>query len=129
MLATRKTAFNCIGCPCAPYTVVGGTVRVVSNYTYDGKSRVTEYACGMASTSAGNRTTTQISGYTAKVNGTAVDSYSYTYDSLGNITVVNRSGNLPIYYTYDPQIFCDTASYFFDYAAFARKYLEVITSP
>jgi YD repeat-containing protein len=52
---------------------------------------------------SGNRTTTQISSYTAKVNGTAVDSYTYTYDSLGNITVINRSGNLPVCYTYDAQ--------------------------
>jgi len=50
-----------------------------------------------------NRTTSQISGYTAKVNSSAVDSYTYSYDNLGNITVINRSGNLPISYTYDAQ--------------------------
>ena len=50
-----------------------------------------------------NQTTSQISGYTAKINGTAIDSYTYSYDNLGNITVVNRSGNLPVYYTYDAQ--------------------------
>ena len=27
----------------------------------------------------------------------------YSYDNLGNITIVNRSGNLPVYYTYDAQ--------------------------
>ena len=52
---------------------------------------------------SGNRTTSQISGYTAKVNSSAVDSYTYSYDNLGNITVINRSGNLPISYTYDAQ--------------------------
>ena len=41
MLATRKTAFNCIGCPCASYTIIDDTIRIVSDYTYDGKSRVT----------------------------------------------------------------------------------------
>ena len=52
---------------------------------------------------SGNRTTTQISSYTAKVNGTAVDSYSYTYDSLGYITAINRNGYAPLSYTYDVQ--------------------------
>ena len=83
------------------------------NYSYDAFQRLTakntirtnltlaqEYSYKNLS---GNRTTTQISGYTAKVNGTAVDSYTYTYDSLGNITVINRNNGQPIYYTYDAQ--------------------------
>lgn len=37
------------------------------------------------------------------MNGSALDSYTYSYDNLGNITVVNRSGDLPVYYTYDAQ--------------------------
>jgi len=37
------------------------------------------------------------------VNGSAVDSYTYSYDNLGNITVVNRNNGQPIYYTYDAQ--------------------------
>ena len=171
--ATRtryRYEYDSLGRPCASYTIIDDTIRIVSDYTYDGKSRVTEYTCGMAmpgtdfanlghtygyvyndangtmssmtvtangtvdtmtyaydalqrltsqtiqrSTGltlakeysfknlSGNQTTQQISSYTAKVNGTAVDSYSYTYDSLGNITVINRSGNLPVYYTYDAQ--------------------------
>ena len=152
---------------CASYTVVNNSVRIVSDYTYDGKSRVTAYTCGMTGatggslgqtygyvyndrngtissmtvsasgvsdtlsftydalqrltakntvrtgltlaqtyaykTISGNRTSTLISGLTQKVNGTTVDSYTYTYDSLGNITVINRNGYAPISYTYDVQ--------------------------
>ena len=151
---------------CASYTVVGGTVRVVSDYTYDGKSRVTEYTCGMAGatggslgqtygytyndtngtlssmtvtasgvsdtlsftydalqrltakntvrtgltlaqtysykTISGNRTSTLISGLTQKINGSTTDSYTYTYDSLGNITAINRNGTQSSY-AYDIQ--------------------------
>ena len=32
-----------------------------------------------------------------------MDTYSYTYDNLGNITIVNRNSDSPIYYTYDAQ--------------------------
>ena len=94
-------------------TVSSGSTTDTLNYSYDAFQRLTsqttvrtgltlakEYSYKNLS---GNRTTTQVSGYTAKVNGTAVDSYTYTYDSLGNITVINRSGNLPVYYTYDAQ--------------------------
>ena len=152
---------------CASYTMVGSTVRIVSDYEYDGKSRVTEYTCGMAGatggslghtygytyndtngtlssmtvtasgvsdtlnytydplqrmttknvvrtgltlaqtssykTISGNRTSTLISGVTQKINGSTTDSYTYTYDSLGNITAINRSGYEPISYTYDAQ--------------------------
>ena len=166
MLATRKTACNCVGRLCASYTVVGDTVRVVSNYTDDGKSRVTAYTCGMAGatggslgqtygytyddesgtmssmtvtasgvsdtisftydalqrltaktlartgltlaqtyaykTISGNRTSTLISGLTQKTGGSTTDSYTYTYDSLGNITAINRNGNRTGY-AYDAQ--------------------------
>ena len=152
---------------CASYTMVGTSIRVVSDYTYDGKSRVTEYTCGMVGatggslghtygyvhndengtmtsmtvtasgvsdtlnytydplqrmttknvvrtgltlaqtssykTISGNRTSTLISGVTQKINGSTTDSYTYTYDSLGNITAINRSGYEPISYTYDAQ--------------------------
>ena len=94
-------------------TVSSGSTTDTLNYSYDAFQRLTsqttvrtgltlakEYSYKNLS---GNRTTTQVSGYTAKVNGSTVDSYSYTYDNLGNITVVNRSGNLPVYYTYDAQ--------------------------
>ena len=94
-------------------TVSSGSTTDTLNYSYDALQRLTsqttvrtgltlakEYSYKNLS---GNRTTTQVSGYTAKVNGTAVDTYSYSYDNLGNITVVNRSGNLPVYYTYDAQ--------------------------
>ena len=83
------------------------------NYSYDALQRLTsqttvrtgltlakEYSYKNLS---GNRTTTQISGYTAKVNGTAIDSYTYSYDNLGNITIVSRNNGQPIYYTYDAQ--------------------------
>ena len=140
---------------------------MVSDYTYDGKSRVTEYTCGMAGatggslgqtyaytyddtnstlssvtvtasgvsdtlsfsydplqrltaktlartgltlaqtysykTISGNRTSTLISGLTQKTGGSTTDSYTYTYDSLGNITAINRSGYEPLSYTYDTQ--------------------------
>ena len=146
--------------------MVGTSVRAVSDYTYDGKSRVTEYACGMAGatggtlgqtygytyndtngtlssmtvtasgvsdtmsftydalqrltakntvrtgltlaqeysykTVSGNRTSSLISGVTQKVNGTTLDSYTYTYDSLGNITAINRNGTGSSY-VYDVQ--------------------------
>ena len=149
------------------YTTIGDSVRTISEYEYDGKSRVSEYHCGMVgavggnlnqnyayayndengtlnsmtvssgSTTdtlnysydafqrltsqttvrtgltlaeeysyknlSGNRTTTQVSGYTAKVNGSTVDSYTYTYDNLGNITAINRNGYAPLTYTYDAQ--------------------------
>ena len=95
-------------------TVTASGVSDTLNYTYDPFQRLTSQAVQRSTglTLAGersyknlssNRTTTQVSGYTAKVNGTAVDSYTYTYDSLGNITVVNRNNGQPIYYTYDTQ--------------------------
>ena len=94
-------------------TVSSGSTTDTLNYSYDALQRLTsqttvrtgltlakEYSYKNLS---GNRTTTQVSGYTAKVNGSAVDSYTYSYDNLGNITIVNRSGNLPLSYTYDAQ--------------------------
>ena len=94
-------------------TVTASGVSDTLSFTYDALQRLTakntvrtgltlaqEYSYKNLSD---NRTTSQISGYTAKVNGTAIDSYTYSYDNLGNITVVNRNGNLPIYYTYDVQ--------------------------
>jgi YD repeat-containing protein len=51
----------------------------------------------------GKCTSTLISGLTQKINGSTTDSYTYTYDSLGNITAINRSGYEPISYTYDAQ--------------------------
>ena len=75
MLATRKTAFNCIGCPCASYTIIDDTIRIVSDYTYDGKSRVTEYTCGM----------------TGATGGSLGQTYGYMYDdtngTLSSMTV------------------------------------------
>jgi len=94
-------------------TVSSGNFTDTLNYSYDALQRLTsqttvrtgltlaqEYAYKNLS---GNRTTTQVSGYTAKVNGTAVDSYTYLYDNLGNITQINRNSDLPVYYTYDAQ--------------------------
>ena len=37
------------------------------------------------------------------MNGSVVDTYSYSYDNLGNITIVSRNNGQPIYYTYDAQ--------------------------
>ena len=89
-------------------TVSSGSTTDTLNYSYDAFQRLTsqttvrtgltlaeEYSYKNLS---GNRTTTQVSGYTAKVNGSTVDSYSYTYDNLGNITVVTRNNGQPIYY-------------------------------
>ena len=98
MLATRKTLHN----------VIVDTMT----YTYDALQRLTsqtiQRSTGLTLAKeysyknlSGGRTTQQISSYTAKVNGTAVDSYSYTYDSLGNITAINRNGYAPLSYTYD----------------------------
>ena len=161
--------YDSLGRLCTSYTTVNNAVRVVSDYTYDGKSRVTEYACGMAMPGtnfvnlghaygyvyndengtmssmtvtangtvdtmtyaydalqrlasqtikkseniilakeysyknlSGGRTTQQISGFTVRAGDTVLDSYSYTYDSLGNITAINRNGS-SISYGYDAQ--------------------------
>jgi len=69
-------------------TVSSGSTTDTLNYSYDALQRLTsqttvrtgltlakEYSYKNLS---GNRTTTQVSGYTAKVNGSAVDSYTYT---------------------------------------------------
>jgi len=53
-------------------------------------------------TISGNRTSTLISGLTQKINGSTTDSYTYTYDSLGNITAINRNGTGSSY-VYDVQ--------------------------
>ena len=37
------------------------------------------------------------------MNGSAVDSYTYSYDNLGNIIAINRNGYAPLTYTYDAQ--------------------------
>ena len=79
-------------------TVSSGNVNDTLNYSYDALQRLTtkttvrtgltlaeEYSYRNLS---GNRTTTQVSGYTAKVNGTALDTYNYTYDALGNIRLL-----------------------------------------
>ena len=44
-----------------------------------------------------------ILGLTQKIIGSTTDSYAYMYDSLGNITAINRSGYEPLSYTYDAQ--------------------------
>ena len=94
-------------------TVSASGISDTLSFTYDPLQRLTakntvrtgltlaqEYSY---KTVSGNRTSTLISGVTQKVNGTTVDSYTYTYDSLGNITAINRSGYEPLSYTYDTQ--------------------------
>ena len=83
------------------------------SYTYDELQRLTTLTTARTGLSisksyayknlSGNQTTSLIYGLTTKVNGSTVDSYTYTYDNLGNITQINRNSNLPIYYTYDAQ--------------------------
>ena len=95
-------------------TVTANGIVDTMTYAYDALQRLTSQTTQRSTgltiagersykTLSGNRTTTQVSSYTAKVNGTAVDSYSYTYDSLGNITAINRNGYAPLSYTYDVQ--------------------------
>ena len=94
-------------------TVSSGSTTDTLSYSYDAFQRLTAKTTARSGLTlaqeysykdiSGNRTTTQVSGYTAKVNVSTVDSYSYTYDNLGNITIVNRNSNSPIYYTYDAQ--------------------------
>jgi hypothetical protein len=82
-------------------TVTANGVSDTLNYTYDSLQRLTakntvrtnltlaqEYSY---KTISGNRTSTLISGLTQKTGGSTTDSYTYTYDSLGNITAINRS--------------------------------------
>ena len=94
-------------------TVTANGIVDTMTYAYDALQRLTSQTTQRSTgltiagersykTLSGNRTTTQVSSYTAKVNGTAVDSYSYTYDSLGNITAINRNGS-SISYGYDAQ--------------------------
>ena len=89
-------------------TVTASGVSDTLSFTYDALQRLTakntvRTGLTLAQTYAyktisGTRTSTLISGLTQKINGSTTDSYTYTYDSLGNITAINRSGYEPISY-------------------------------
>ena len=76
---------------CSSYTMVGTSIKVVSDYTYDGKSRVTEYTCGMAGATGGSLgqtygyvyddTNGTMSSMTVTASGVS-DTLSFTYDAL-----------------------------------------------
>ena len=82
-------------------TVSASGVSDTLSFTYDALQRLTAkntVRTGLAlaqtyayKTISGTRTSTLISGLTQKTGGSTTDSYTYTYDSLGNITAINRS--------------------------------------
>jgi RHS repeat-associated protein len=86
-------------------------------YTYDGLDRLTKKDISFAThndlyeeysyygyTSGGVQYTTPlVSSLTLKKDSTATATYSYTYDSLGNILTVSKDGSLIYAYEYDSQ--------------------------
>ena len=70
-------------------SVVGQYRTLAQNYSYR--------------TVSGNRTTTQISGLNWTLQGSSILSYTYSYDSLGNITAIYKDGSLVSSYSYDNQ--------------------------
>ena len=81
---------------------------IVTSYSYDNFNRVTNayrftddfvYETDYEYFSDGNNTSSLIGSYTSTVNGTS-KTYTYDYDSKGNITSISQGGNT-ITYTYD----------------------------
>ena len=81
---------------------------IVTSYSYDNFNRVTGvdrrtdnfiYITEYDYLSNGNNTSSLIGSYTSTVNGTS-KTYTYDYDSKGNITSISQGGNT-ITYTYD----------------------------
>ncbi len=69
---------------------VGGTTRLSEAYTYVNVGGYPE----------GTRTSDYIDTYAVTVGGTT-DTYAYTYDNNGNITIIEKNGYVTERYTYD----------------------------
>jgi len=74
------------------YTTIGDSVRTISEYEYDGKSRVSEYHCGMVGTVGGNLNQNYAYAYndengtlnsmTVSATNMSGDTLNYSYDAL-----------------------------------------------
>ena len=77
------------------YTTVGDSVRAISEYEYDGKSRVSEYHCGMVGAVGGNLNQNYAYAYNDEngtlnsmtvSSGSTTDTLNYSYDALQRLT-------------------------------------------
>ena len=83
------------------------------SYTYDALKRLSSKSItGQLRTLAqnysyktvsGNRTTTQISDLNWTLQGSSILAYTYSYDSIGNITAIYKDGSVVSSYSYDNQ--------------------------
>ena len=106
-----KADTNLVSSVLMPTTTFGSAI----NYTYDGLERLTKKNISFSTlhdiyeeysyyghTSGGVQYTTPlVSTLTLKKDSTTTATYSYTYDSLGNITQVRENGVLKLSYEYD----------------------------